>query len=92
MKRERVGSGMMGVALQASPELIVLAVAYLLVPIGVGYWVYRDATNRGSAKALNWGIAVFAFGLMSPIPLAVAIALYLSVRGEFGGPGVGTDG
>jgi hypothetical protein len=29
---------------------------------------------------------------MSPIPLAVAIALYLSVRGEFGGPGVDADG
>jgi hypothetical protein len=84
------------VAIQAGPAggagLWLLLIAYLSIPILVGYWVYRDASNRGSAKALNWALAVFAFGLMSPIPLAVAIALYLSVRGEFGGPDVDTDG
>lgn len=70
--------------LQASPELIALGIAYLLVPVFVGYWVYRDATKRGSPNALNWGLALFLFGVMSPPPLAVGVALYLSVRGEFG--------
>lgn len=77
---------MVVVPLQANPELIALAVAYLLIPVVVGYWVYRDASGRGTEKAINWALAIFLFGLLSPLPLAVGIALYLSVRGEFGPP------
>ncbi len=75
---------MLVVPLQANPELLALAVAYLVIPVLVGYWVYRDASDRGTGKATNWALATFLFGLMSPLPLAVGVALYLSVRGEFG--------
>lgn len=75
---------MLVVPLQANPELLALAVAYLVIPVFVGYWVYRDASDRGTEKAANWALATSLFGLMSPLPLAVGVALYLSVRGEFG--------
>jgi hypothetical protein len=84
MSREPVDGGMSLVALQANPELIALAVAYLVIPVLVGYWIYRDASGRGTEKAINWALAVGLLGLMGPPPLAVGIALYLSVRGEFG--------
>lgn len=77
---------MLVVSLQVNPELLALAVAYLVIPVLVGYWVYRDASDRGTKKAANWALATFLFGLMSPLPLAVGVALYLSVRGEFGPP------
>lgn len=72
------------VPLQASPELIALGVAYLVIPVLVGYWVHRDASDRGTEKATNWALAIGLLGLMGPPPFAVGIALYLSVRGEFG--------
>ncbi|MDL5362900.1 hypothetical protein [Halalkalicoccus sp. NIPERK01] len=64
-------------------DLLALGLVYLLVPIVVGYWTYRDADGRGSEKALNWALALFLFGLLNPLALAVGVALYLSVRGEF---------
>lgn len=86
MERGPVSGGMLVVPLQANPELLALAVAYLVIPVLVGYWVYRDANDRGTEKAANWALATFLFGLMSPLPLTVGVALYLSVRGEFGPP------
>lgn len=68
-------------------ELLVFGALYLSVAAFVGYWTHRDARKRGSDKAINWGLAMSAFALMSPLPLLVGIALYLSVRGEFGDPG-----
>lgn len=84
MERGPVGGGMLVVALQANPELIAIAVAYLVIPVLVGYWVHRDASGRGTEKAINWALAIGLLGLMGPPPLAVGIALYLSVREEFG--------
>jgi hypothetical protein len=36
--------------LQLTPETGLLMVAYLLIPVVVGYWTYRDANKRGSQK------------------------------------------
>jgi zinc transporter ZupT len=69
--------------LQITPETGLLVVAYLLIPAVVGYWIYRDASNRGTRKALNWALALFLFGLLNPLALAVGVVLYLSVREEF---------
>ena len=69
--------------LQLTPETGLLVVAYLLIPVVVGYWTYRDASRRGTGKALNWALALFLFGRLNPLALAVGVALYLSVRGEF---------
>lgn len=69
--------------LQLTPETGLLVIAYLLIPVVVGYWTYRDASKRGSEKALNWALALFLFGLLNPLALAVGVVLYLSVRGEF---------
>ncbi|MCH7659909.1 MAG: hypothetical protein IH933_04820 [Euryarchaeota archaeon] len=69
------------VALQA--DLVLLGALYVLMPAFVGYWTYRDASKRGSEKALNWALALLLFGLLNPLALAVGIVLYLSVRKEF---------
>ncbi|MEM4781167.1 MAG: hypothetical protein QXG03_06370 [Halalkalicoccus sp.] len=66
-------------------DLIVFGALYLLIPVFVGYWTYRDANGRGSEKALNWALALFLFGLLNPLALAVGVALYLSIRDEFPG-------
>lgn len=67
-------------------ELFALGLVYVLTPVFVGYWTYRNARKRASEKAINWALALFLFGLLNPLALAVGIVLYLSVREGFGGP------
>ena len=53
--------------------------ALAIVSLGAAYWVYRDASRRGSERAVGWGVATLVFGL---VPLAV----YLLARRKLEGP------
>lgn len=61
-------------------EVIVVLFVLLLsfvVPLLVGFFIYRDARDRGSGHALAWGVGAF-FGSV------VVWILYVVVRDEVG--------
>ena len=45
----------------------------ILIAVSIGYWVYKDATSRGSSHAALWAIGVSLF-------LIVILPLYLICR------------
>ncbi|ESP88945.1 hypothetical protein [Candidatus Halobonum tyrrellensis] len=70
-------------AIPGGPELLIVllvGILFLLVPIGLAYWVYQDATGRGNDRATLWAIGVVIAGLVAPLVGAVAVlALYVLV-------------
>lgn len=60
-----------------APELLVVA---LLVTVAVavagGYWVYKDATRRGSDSAALWAVVVGGAFLLGLLFGVVALAAY----------------
>lgn len=63
---------------------LVLLFGLLLTALWIyaSYWVYKDASRRGSNHAAAWGVGVFLIGFLGLI-------LYLVVRGDVGGGGGG---
>ena len=75
------------VPLQAGEEMpgmeyyLIGTVIALLIGIGVGYWVYKDASKRENNETL-WAIGVGGLlFLLLPIGV-VALVAYLIVRGD----------
>lgn len=75
------------VPLQAGEEMpgmeyyLIGTVIALLIGLGVGYWVYRDASKRGNNELL-WAIGVGALlALLLPIGV-IALIAYLIIRGD----------
>ena len=71
------------------PELLIIGFVLLLlvfgliIPIGIAYWVYRDASARGNDDATLWAVATVLAGLFVTVFGAVAVAvLYLLVGRE----------
>ncbi|WP_126664072.1 hypothetical protein [Haloterrigena salifodinae] len=75
------------VPLQAGGEIpgmeyvLIGRVIALLIGLGVGYWVYKDASKRGNNELL-WAIGVGALlALLFPIGL-IALIAYIIIRGD----------
>lgn len=71
-------------AIPGGPELLVIFLLFgvfgLLVPIGVAYLVYNDATARGTDNATIWAIATVLAGLFVWLVGAPAVAfLYVLI-------------
>lgn len=65
------------------PELIIIlliALLLLLIPIGLGYWVYNDATKRGRDNATLWAVVVFGLSFSTLIGGLVAVGVYIYTR------------
>lgn len=67
---------------EAVPEtevLVVSVVITLLIAVGVGYWIYRDASDRENNELL-WALGT-GFLLFMALPLgAIAAVAYLLLR------------
>lgn len=71
-------------AIPGGPELLVILLVFgilgLLIPIGLAYWIYRDASARGNDQATLWAIATVLAGTFTFVVGAVGVAvLYLLV-------------
>ena len=64
------------------PELLLLSIILiaLLIPIGLGYWVYNDATKRGRDNAALWAVVVFGLTFTTLIGGLVAVGVYIYTR------------
>jgi hypothetical protein len=73
-------------ALPGGPELLVIFLMFgvfgLLIPVGVAYWVYQDATARANENATLWAIATVLAGLFVFVVGAPAVALLYMLVGR----------
>lgn len=74
-------------AIPGGPELSIILLVFvifgLLVPVGVAYWVYRDAKARGDDQATLWALATVVAGMFVFVVGSVGVAvLYLLVGRE----------
>ena len=68
------------IALPGGPELLIVLLVLLVVPLALAYWVYRDATNRGESRALAWSAVIFGLSLFWLVPGLLGVAIYLGTR------------
>jgi len=66
-------------AVPGGPELLILALI-LVVPLGMSYWVYADAKERGNEYAASWAVTVFFTSLFYLVPGVIVVGLYQVVR------------
>ncbi|MFC6725516.1 hypothetical protein ACFQE1_14300 [Halobium palmae] len=66
-------------AIPGGPELFIVALV-LVLPLGVGVWVYNDATAHGMDHAPIWGLAVTFGFLLWLVPGVVLYLYYVYVR------------
>lgn len=69
------------------PELIVIFLLFLilslLIPVGLAYWVYRDAQSRNDDDATLWALATVLAGLfVSVFGAGAVLLLYLLIGRE----------
>lgn len=74
-------------ALPGGVELLVIFFIFLilslLIPVGMAYWVYRDAQSRGNDDATLWALATVLAGLfVSVFGAGAVLILYLLVGRE----------
>lgn len=71
-----------GEELAVDPTLVfAVGAVFLLISIGIGYWVYRDASKRENNEVL-WALGVTALLFLTGIFGIVALVAYLILRGE----------
>jgi hypothetical protein len=64
----------------AGPELLILLlIVALVVPFALAYYVYRDATGRGTDSPGLWAAAVGGFTFLF-LPLGVAVFGYYVLK------------
>jgi hypothetical protein len=71
-------------AIPGGPELLIVFLIFLLVPVGVGGFVYTDAKRHGLDYAPAWALGVVALFFAGFFPGLLALAMYFYVR-EKGG-------
>jgi hypothetical protein len=66
------------------PELVILflifgffALVGILIGVGLGYWVYKDAQGRNHESPGLWGAMVAVAFLAGLLPGVVALGVYL---------------
>ncbi|SEH43952.1 hypothetical protein SAMN05192561_1011099 [Halopenitus malekzadehii] len=64
------------------PEAVILAliVLWLVVPIGVAYWIYADATARSEEYAVLWALAAGVLTYTTGFGGVIVIAVYVWQR------------
>ncbi|PSQ13513.1 hypothetical protein BRD02_12925 [Halobacteriales archaeon QS_8_69_73] len=62
------------------PELLIVLLIGLLVPLVLGYFVYNDATDRGDDNAALWAVAVAGLTAVTFLGGLVALAIYFWQR------------
>lgn len=68
------------------PELFIIALV-VLIPLGVGAWIYSDATKRGISYAPAWALGIVALFFAGFFPGLLALAAYFYVRAQMAGAG-----
>lgn len=64
------------------PTIVIAGfIVLLVISIGVGYWVYKDASNRDNNELL-WGIGVGALLFLFPILGIIALVAYVILRND----------
>ncbi|WP_224268925.1 hypothetical protein [Haloprofundus salinisoli] len=71
-------------ALPGGPELLLIFLLLVLIPLGVGGFVYSDAKRHGLDYAPAWALGVVALFFAGFFPGLLALAVYFYVR-EKGG-------
>lgn len=61
-------------------NLLFAGVIGIILAVGLGYWVYKDATGRGRDKALLWALGVGFLSLFTIIGGLFAFGVYLYTR------------
>lgn len=72
-------------AIPGGPELFMIflvAVMVLVIPIGLAYWVYQDATRAENEHAAVWAVGTVIGGLIVPLFGAVAVGLLYMLVGR----------
>ncbi|WP_277553449.1 hypothetical protein [Halobaculum limi] len=74
-------------ALPGGVELLVIFFIFLilslLIPVGMAYWVYRDAQSRGNDDATIWALATVLAGLfVSVFGAGAVLLLYILIGRE----------
>lgn len=55
---------------------------WIVVPIVLAYWVFRDAQSRGNTQAPWWALAVGGLGYLTFFGGFLALAIYVWQRGK----------
>lgn len=74
-------------ALPGGVELLVIFFIFLilslLIPVGMAYWVYRDAQSRNNDDATVWALATVLAGLfVSVFGAGAVLLLYILIGRE----------
>lgn len=59
------------------PELLIVALIFMIVPFAMAYWVYTDAERRGNDNAALWAVAVGGLTYLTFFGGFLALAVYL---------------
>ena len=62
------------------PELLIVLLIGLLVPLVLGYFVYDDATTRGDDNAALWAVVVAGLTAVTFFGGLAALAVYIWQR------------
>lgn len=68
------------VGLPGAPELLIVLIILLIPGALVGWWVYRDAKERGSGWAWQWGVVVALLFPAGLVPGLLGVIIYLLLR------------
>jgi hypothetical protein len=60
--------------------ILLIFVLLLVIPIGLAYWVYKDATSRGDDNAVVWAVAVGVLTAVTLIGGIAALVVYVLQR------------
>lgn len=61
-------------------EMLIMFLVFLLIPLGVAYWIYKDASRHGVPYAPAWALGVAALFFAGFVPGLLAAAAYFYVR------------
>ena len=67
-------------SIPGGPELLIILLIGLLVPLVLGYFVYNDATARGDDNAALWAVVVAGLTAVTFLGGLVALAIYFWQR------------
>ncbi|WP_339105422.1 hypothetical protein [Haloterrigena salinisoli] len=69
------------VTMPSTETLLIQLAVLLLLGIGAGYWVYRDASKRENNE-LRWAIGAGVVMFLFPPAGVIALIVYYFVRGD----------
>ena len=67
-------------SIPGGPELLIILLIGLLIPLVLGYFVYNDATARGDDNAALWAVVVAGLTAVTFLGGLIALAIYFWQR------------